>query len=103
MGSSRAREAASTGALVVRAPELGTIAVTGRDRQSWLNGLVTSDLGRLGPGVASYGFVLVKVGRIVSDAWIVPAGDRMLVGAPRDRVAVLREHLERYLMMEDAA
>jgi folate-binding protein YgfZ len=103
MGSSRAREAASKGALVVRAPELGTVAVTGRDRQSWLNGLVTSDLGRLEPGAASYGLVLVKVGRIVSDVWIVPAGERMLVGAPRERVGLLREHLERYLMMEDAA
>ena len=103
MASSRALEAASQGALVVRAPELGTIAVTGRDRQSWLNGLVTSDLGPLAPGVASYGLVLVKVGRIVSDVWIVPAGDRLLVGAPRDRVGILRDHFERYLMMEDAA
>jgi folate-binding protein YgfZ len=103
MGSSRVREAASTGALVVRAPELGTVAVTGRDRQSWLNGLVTSDLARLEPGVASYGLVLVKIGRIVSDAWILPAGERMLVGVPRERVGVLREHLEKYLMMEDAA
>jgi tRNA-modifying protein YgfZ len=103
MVSSRALEAASRGALVLRAPELGTIAVSGRDRQSWLNGLVTSDLSRLEPGVASYGLVLVKVGRIISDVWAVPAGERMLVGAPRDRIGVLREHLERYLMMEDAS
>jgi folate-binding protein YgfZ len=102
MGSSPALAAASRGALVVRAPQLGTVAVTGRDRQSWLNGLVTSDLSRLAPGTASYGLVLVKVGRIVSDAWMVPAGERMLVGVPRERVAILREHLERYLMMEDA-
>jgi folate-binding protein YgfZ len=103
MGSSRVTEAVSQGALVVRAPELGTVAVTGRDRQSWLNGLVTSDLAHLEAGAASYGLVLVKVGRIVSDVWILPAGERVLVGAPRERVGVLREHLERYLMMEDAA
>jgi folate-binding protein YgfZ len=99
----RVLDAASRGALVVRAPELGTIAVTGKDRQSWLNGLITSDLGRLEPGLGSYGLVLVKVGRIVSDAWIVPADERLLVGAPRDRIGALRDHLERYLMMEDAA
>ena len=103
MGSSPVLEAASQGALVVRAPELGTVAVTGRDRQSWLNGLVTSDLSRLESGVASYGLALVKVKRIVSDVWIVPAGERMLVGAPRVRIGVLREHLEKYLMMEDAS
>ena len=100
---SKALQAASRGALIVRAPELGTIAVTGRDRQSWLNGLVTSDLGKLGPGVASYGLVLVKVGRIVADAWIVPAGERILLGVPRERVGLVRDHLEKYLMMEDAS
>src|SRR5438045_3868408 len=103
MISSRALEAASRGAFVVRAPELGSVAVTGKDRQSWLNGLVTSDLASLEPGIASYGLILVKVGRIVSDAWIVPAGERLLVGAPRDRIGAIREHLEKYLMMEDAA
>jgi folate-binding protein YgfZ len=103
MISSRALEAAFGGALVVRAPEMGTVAVSGPDRQSWLNGLVTSDLGRLEPGSASYGLVLVKIGRIVSDVWIVPAEKRLLVGAPRDRVPVLREHFERYLMMEDVS
>jgi folate-binding protein YgfZ len=77
--------------------------VTGKDRLTWLNGLVTSDVARLEPGVASYGLILVKVGRIVSDVWIVPAGERLLVGAPRDRIGVLREHLEKYLMMEDAS
>src|SRR5438445_10030718 len=100
MVSSPALVTSLRGALVVRAPELGTIAVTGRDRQSWLNGLVTSDLAKLGPGDASYGLVLVKVGRIVADAWIVPAGERILLGVPRERVGLVRDHLEKYLMME---
>jgi folate-binding protein YgfZ len=96
-------KAIRSSALFVKAPELGTIAVTGTDRQSWLNGLLTSDLSRLAPGRSSYGLVLVKVGRILSDAWLVHAGDRLLVGMPRERVALVREHLERYLVMEDAA
>src|ERR1044071_5735690 len=100
MMSSRIQQALSQGSVVVRAPDLGTVAVAGRDRQSWLNGLVTSDLGKLEPGAASYGLALVKVGRIVSALWIVPAVDRLLVGAIRERVGILREHLERYLMME---
>jgi folate-binding protein YgfZ len=98
----RVEQTTTSGALLVRAPELGTIAVTGADRQSWLNGLVTSDLAHLSPGQASYGLVLVKIGRILADAWLVPAGDRLLVGVPRDRVALVREHFEKYLMMEDA-
>jgi tRNA-modifying protein YgfZ len=94
---------ATTGAALFARPELGTIAVTGADRVSWLNGLVTSDIANVGSGVASYGLVLGKTGRILVDAWVVAAEDRLLVGVPRDRVALARAHLETYLMMEDAA
>ena len=87
----------------MRAPELGTIAASGPERATWLNGLVTSDLTKLGPGTASYGLVLVKIGRILADVWLVPAGERLLLGVPRERVGALREHFERYLMMEDAS
>jgi len=95
--------AAERGALLIRAPQLGTIVATGPERVSWLNGLVTSDLTKLGPGIASYGLVLVKIGRILADVWLVSAGERLLLGVPRERVASLREHFEKYLMMEDAA
>jgi tRNA-modifying protein YgfZ len=84
-------------------PALATIAVTGADAKSWLNGLVTSDLAKVGPGVASYGLVLTKTGRILADAWIVAAERRLLVGVQKDRLAPVREHFETYLMMEDAA
>ena len=98
-----AHEPASRGALLVEAPYLGTIAVSGPDRQSWLNGLLTSDVAKLRPGEASYGLVLVKIGRIVSDVFVLHAGDRLLVAGQRDRIALLREHFEKYLIMEDAA
>ena len=68
-------QAESEGAILVRAPEIGTIAASGSERQSWLNGLVTSNLADLSPGRASYGLILVKVG----------ASSRMLVGARRGR------------------
>jgi folate-binding protein YgfZ len=103
MVSKSAQEAASRGALLVEAPHLGTIAVSGKDRQSWLNGLVTSDVAKLRPGSASYGLVLVKIGRIVSDIFVLHADDRMLVAGQRDRIALLEEHFEKYLIMEDAS
>lgn len=103
MVSAHAQEAASRGALLVEAPHLGTIAVSGKDRQSWLNGLLTSDVAKLRPGFASYGLVLVKIGRIVSDVYVLFAGDRLLVAGQRDRIGLLQEHFEKYLIMEDAA
>src|SRR5690349_14558008 len=103
MVSIPAQEAASRGALLVEAPHLGTIAVSGNDRQSWLNGLLTSDIAALRLGRASYGLVLVKIGRIVSDVFVLHAGDRLLVAGQRDRIGLLEEHFEKYLIMEDAA
>jgi len=97
-----AQEAASRGALLVEAPHLGTIAVGGPDRQSWLNGLLTSDVAKLERGQASYGLVLVKIGRIVSDVFVLHADDRLLVAGQRDRMALLEDHFEKYLIMEDA-
>jgi tRNA-modifying protein YgfZ len=103
MLSVSAQEAASRGSLIVEAPQLGTIAVSGPDRQSWLNGLVTSDVAKLRPGHVSYGLALVKIGRIVSDVFVLHADDRLLVAGQRDRITLLREHFEKYLIMEDAA
>jgi folate-binding protein YgfZ len=103
MTSSRASEAAGAGALLVPAGELGTLAVTGADRKTWLNGLITCDLAQLAPGQACYGLALQKVGRIVANLWVVDEGDRLLVGVRRDRVAVLAEHFDKYLIMEDAS
>src|SRR5262249_47317507 len=91
------RAAAGTGAALFRVPELGTIAVTGPDRSAWLNGLLTCDVAKVGPGAGAYGLVTVKLGRVMADAWVVDAGERMLVGVARDRVGLVREHLERYL------
>lgn len=90
-------------AVFFRSPDLATLRVTGADRKSWLNGLVTCDVAKVAPGRALYGLAVSKVGRILADVLVVDAGDALLVGVPRDREAALREHLERFLMMEDAA
>ena len=92
---------AHAGALAVPA-DLGTLLVTGKDRVAWLNGLVTCDLARLGPGDGAYGLTTSKVGRILADVFVVVAEDRLYVGVPRDRAASLRDVLDAYLVMEDA-
>ncbi|WP_437965259.1 glycine cleavage T C-terminal barrel domain-containing protein [Sorangium sp. So ce260] len=106
------RRALREGALVQAMPELGTLIVTGSDRQTWLNGLVTCDLAPQKPLPAgakvpppaggAYGLNVVKTGKIFAEVWIVIAEDRIYVGALRDRIEALRESFERYLIMEDA-
>jgi folate-binding protein YgfZ len=82
--------------------DLGAFAVTGGDRLSWLNGLVTQDVAKLAPGAGAYGLATGKTGRILAEVWILAATDRVILVAARDRMDALREHLEKHLIMEDA-
>lgn len=98
----RIRQAAERGAAIFEAKGMGTISIEGEDRQTWLNGLVTCDVTKVEAGKAQYGLAVVKVGRIITDLWVLDAGERLLVGLPGEKVEPLREHVEAYLMMEDA-
>ena len=76
--------------------------MTGEDRASWLNGLVTCDVGKLERGAAAYGLAVTQKGRIVSDLFLVARDGSIAVSVPaRARDAVM-EAFERYLVMEDA-
>ncbi len=98
-----ANVAPGAGVWAFAAPWLGTLVVTGEDRVSWLNGLVTCDLTPLAaPGRGAYGLATSKVGRVLSDLIAVSTPDRVLVALPREREAPLAEAFERYLVMEDA-
>ncbi|HVK65347.1 MAG TPA: glycine cleavage T C-terminal barrel domain-containing protein [Polyangium sp.] len=95
------RRALAEGALLLRAPELGTLSIRGKDRQTWLNGMITCDLAPLKAGQGAYGFVVAKTGKILAELRILIDDDRILVGAPRDRIALLVEHFDHYVIMED--
>ncbi len=96
-----AHRALHEGALLLRAPTLGTLAITGKDRQSWLNGLVTCELAtrRVGDGV--YGFAVGKNGKLLAELFIVLDDDRILIGTAHDRIELLAQHFDKYVIMED--
>lgn len=78
------------------------IVVSGKDRTSWLNGLVTCDVAKLAPGKAQYGLLVEKKGRIQTDFFIVASEDALALAVPREvRDAVLAT-LDHHLIMEDA-
>ena len=94
----------SSNAVVHLADRTG-ILVTGKDRTSWLNGLVTQDLAKLGRGEAGYAFLVEKKGRIQADLFVLPsrnAEDAWLLAVPTDLRDGLLETLDHYLIMEDA-
>lgn len=96
-------EAAQSSVLAVASDDRATIVVTGGDRASWLNGLLTADLMRLDASgnEASYGLFVGRNGRILADALVVFDGTRALVSVPRETAAALLPHLDHYLVMED--
>lgn len=99
--------AAHGSVLVVSMADRSAIVLTGKDRSSWLNGLVTCDLAKLGEGDAAYGLLVEKKGRIQTDLFVVPgvtsSGDKALaIAVPSAQRETLFATLDHYLIMEDA-
>ena len=95
------RRALHEGALILRRPDLGTLAITGKDRQTWLNGMVTCDLATRRPGDGAYGFAVGKNGKLIAECFIVVDEERILIGVVHDRLELLTQHFDKYVIMED--
>jgi folate-binding protein YgfZ len=92
--------------LVVPAAGRAAILITGKDRASWLNGLVTCELAKRERGQGAYGLLVEKKGRIQTDLFVVPSADEAEATLALAVPAALRESilgtLDHYLIMEDA-
>jgi folate-binding protein YgfZ len=95
-------EAARRSVLAVHEAETAVIVVTGKDRVSWLNGLLTCDLVKGPDGDGRYGLVVARSGRMVTDAVVLRGPEAALLLIPGKVDAPLRTHLDHHLVMEDA-
>jgi folate-binding protein YgfZ len=95
-------KAARRNVLAVPEPDLVAMQVTGADRASWLNGLLTCDLATAKIGDAVYGLAVAQKGRIVTDLLVLLEAERALVLVRRAASTSLAEDFDRHLMMEDA-
>jgi len=84
----------------VRRQDRGRLRLTGRDRQTFLQGMVTNDVARLSPGEGCYAFLLDATGHVLSDARILCAPDYLLLDVEPGMAAFVAETLDRYLIME---
>jgi tRNA-modifying protein YgfZ len=94
-------EALTRGAVLVRHDDRAAIVATGKDRTTWLNGLVSCDLAKVAPGAAAYGLMMEKKGKIQADLLIAVAPDALVLGVPRADRDALAAALDHYLIMED--
>jgi folate-binding protein YgfZ len=92
--------------LVVPATDRSAILVTGKDRLTWLNGLVTCELAKRERGQGAYGLLVEKKGRIQTDLFVVPSADEgeatLALAVPASLRESILQTLDHYLIMEDA-
>lgn len=90
----RAAMAEAQEAQMSEAMERRVFAVTGQDRESFLQGLVTNDVGKLAHGPV-YAALLTPQGKYLCDFFLVARDDAILIDAP----AALAEDLAKRLSM----
>jgi hypothetical protein len=93
--------AAREAVVLVPAADLAVVTITGDDRETWLNGLVTCDVKKLVEGAAAYGLAVTQKGRILSDLFVVARGDAIRLVLPSRALEGVMQAFDRYLVMED--
>lgn len=77
------------------------ITVSGADRASWLNGMVTNDTRALSDGVSVYAAVVAVKGKLITDLYVTENHGELYLTVPASRRDALMAHLDRYVVMED--
>ena len=89
--------------IVNRSASSGRLLLTGADRRSYLQGLLTNDIEALRPGTGCYAAMLTAQGRMLTDMRVLELGDAVLLDLPAQVTAAIRDHLERFVFTEDVA
>jgi folate-binding protein YgfZ len=89
------------GAVVLDRGQLATVAVRGRDRESFLQNMLTNDVRSLAPGAGIPAAFLTVKGKLVSDLLVFKTDDSFLLEMERERVEPFRKMLDRYIISED--
>jgi len=81
-------------------PDRGVVKVAGEDARNFLNGLITTDIEQLRPGLGRFGALLTPQGKIITDFLITEApsghGGGFLIDAPRALAKGLADKLGFY-------
>src|SRR5262245_40246932 len=93
--------AAHEAAAVLRRSDRGLIVVSGRDRASYLQGLLTNDVLALQPGQGCYAAYLTAQGRMSAERGVYELGDVMLLSVGRELKDLLLAKLDQFVFSED--
>jgi folate-binding protein YgfZ len=81
----------------------GRLRVTGADRVTWLQGLVTNDVAALASGGGCYAAWLTPQGRMITDLRVLAFEDSLLLDVPAARRGAVLERADQFIITEDVA
>ena len=94
-------EAARQRAAFIDRSSRGRIIVSGRDRATYLQGLLTNDIVALKSGQGCYAAYLTAQGRMIADLWVYELGDVILLMVAGDTKDALLARLDALIFTED--
>jgi folate-binding protein YgfZ len=77
-------------------PDRAVLEVTGEDRVSFLQGLVSNDVAEAAPGNAVWAALLSPQGKWLADFFIFSEGERLLLDCEAAQAGMLAQRLSRY-------
>ncbi|HSC29281.1 MAG TPA: glycine cleavage T C-terminal barrel domain-containing protein [Vicinamibacterales bacterium] len=77
------------------------VRLTGSDRRSYLQGLLTNDILALTRGTGCYATLLTPQGRMIADMRVLETGDAVLIDLAESVAAAVRDRLEQLVFSED--
>jgi folate-binding protein YgfZ len=83
--------------------ERGKLALTGADRQAFLNGQVTNDVEALEPGQGCYAAFLTPKGKMLGDLRVLAGDDELLLDTERVALQALFDLVRRFSIGHDVA
>ena len=84
-------------------PSRAVLSVSGADRVSFLNGLVSNDVALAAPGRAVWAALLTAQGKWLADFFIFAEADRLLMDCEAAQAGMLAQRLSRYRLRADVA
>jgi len=83
-------------------PDRAVLAITGKDRIPFLNGLVSNDVALAAPGRAVWAALLTPQGKYLADFFILADGERLLLDCEATRRDLIAQKLSRFRLRADA-
>ncbi|MFC0407826.1 CAF17-like 4Fe-4S cluster assembly/insertion protein YgfZ [Roseomonas elaeocarpi] len=84
-------------------PHRGVVELSGDDRISFLQGLVSNDVAATAAGKAVWAALLTPQGKWVADFFVVAEGERLLIDCEREQAAALVAKLGRFRLRSKVA